>query len=118
MPQPIVLVVEDEPFLRMDAVDIVESAGFAAIEAPHADAAIEILIARQDIAVVLTDIEMPGSMNGIGLAHAVRDGWPTIRVVVLSGRLHPKPQDLPAGVRFIAKPFRPAQIEEALRPAT
>lgn len=112
-----VLVVEDDPLLRMDVVDIVESAGFETIEAASADEAILKLEAHPAIAHLLTDIEMPGSMNGMDLAFVVRDRWPPIAIVVMSGRVKPDAGDLPDRVRFIAKPYRPAQIQEALRQA-
>jgi CheY-like chemotaxis protein len=72
----VVLVVEDEPFVRMDAVDIVEEAGFIAAEATNADEAMRILETNPDIRIVFTDIDMPGSMDGIKLAFAVCDRWP------------------------------------------
>jgi CheY-like chemotaxis protein len=70
-----VLVVEDEMVLRMRAVDIVEDAGFTAVAAVNADEAISILEARSDISLLFTDIQMPGSMDGLKLAHAVHDRW-------------------------------------------
>lgn len=117
MAKPVVLIVEDEPLLRMDAVDFIEEAGFEAIEAAHAEEAIAILRTRNDIAVVFTDIEMPGTMDGIKLAHAVRDGWPPVVVVVASGRVTPQEGELPAHVRYIRKPYRPADVIAALRQA-
>src|ERR1700753_2341450 len=82
---PVVLVVEDEFLLRMDAVDMIESAGFSVVEAADADAAIEILEARNDIAVIFTDIQLPGSMDGLKLARAGRGRWPPIKVIPSSG---------------------------------
>ena len=81
-----VLIVEDEPLVRFCAVQTVEEAGFAVIEAANADEAIAILESRRDIRVVFTDIHMPGSMDGLKLAHAVRDRWPPIKIIVTSGR--------------------------------
>ena len=81
-----VLIVEDEPLVRFCAVQTVEEAGFDVIEAANADEAIAILESRQDIRVVFTDIHMPGSMDGLKLAHAVRDRWPPIKIIVTSGR--------------------------------
>ncbi|KRE13883.1 hypothetical protein ASE63_17905 [Bosea sp. Root381] len=117
MPKLVVLVVEDEPLLRMDAIDFIEEAGFEALEAAHADDAIAILKSRQDVAVVFTDIEMPGSMDGIKLAHVIRTGWPPIVIVVASGRVVPALGVLPDNVRFLPKPYRPAEVIEALRQA-
>jgi CheY-like chemotaxis protein len=84
---PKVLVVEDEMVLRMRAADIVEDAGFSAIEAVNADEAMAILESRSDIAVLFTDIQMPGSMDGLKLAHAVHARWPNIKIVLVSGQL-------------------------------
>ena len=80
-----VLVVDDDPFIRMDVVDIVAAASFETVEASSADEAIVKLEVNSAIAIMLTDIEMPGSMNGIKLAFSVRDRWPPIVIVVLSG---------------------------------
>lgn len=113
-----VLVVEDDPLLRMDVVDIVESAGLDAIEAGSADEALLLLEANPAIAHLLTDIEMPGSMNGIVLAFAVRDRWPPITIVVMSGHVKPKGGELPGRALFIPKPYQPAQIQDALRQET
>jgi two-component system, response regulator PdtaR len=97
-----VLVVEDDPLLRMHAVDIVEDAGFTAIEAKDADEAIAILEKRSDITLLFTDIQMPGSMDGLKLAHAVRDRWPPIKIVVVSGQTALTQNDLPANSFFSA----------------
>ena len=85
----VVLIVEDEMMLRMRAVDMVEDAGYTPIEALDADEAVAILESRSDIALMCTDIQMPGSMDGLGLAHAVHDRWPTIKIIVVSGQLKP-----------------------------
>src|SRR5438128_12655428 len=81
---PKVLVVEDEMVLRMRAADIVEDAGFGAVEAVNADEAIAILESRSDIAVLFTDIQMPGSMDGLKVAHAVHNRWPHLQIILLS----------------------------------
>ena len=82
---PVVLIVEDEPLVRLGAVQAIEDAGFEVIEAANADEAIRILENRSDIRVVFTDIHMPGSIDGLKLAHAVRDRWPPIKIIVTSG---------------------------------
>jgi CheY-like chemotaxis protein len=109
-----VLVVEDEPIVRMDAVDIVEEAGLIAVEAANADEAIRILETNPDIRIVFTDIDMPGSMDGIKLAFAVRDRWPPVVIMIASGYRKPLTADLPAHTRFFAKPYRRADIKMAL----
>ena len=85
--RPVVLVVEDDFLLRMDAVDMVRAAGFEAVEAGNADEAIAILEARPNIHVVFTDIQMPGSMDGLKLAKFVKGRWPPIKIVATSGRV-------------------------------
>ena len=110
-----VLVVEDEPFLLMTAIDLVEYAGFRAFAASNADNAVAILERTPGIAIVFTDVDMPGSMDGLRLAAAVRRRWPPIRVVVTSGHVHVDRSDLPDGVTFFAKPFDPAKVVATLR---
>jgi two-component system, response regulator PdtaR len=81
----LVLIVEDELLIRLDAVDMIEAAGFDVIQAANADEAITILEARSDIQLVFTDVQMPGSMDGLKLAAAVRGRWPPIKIVATSG---------------------------------
>ena len=81
----------------------------------NADEAIEILEGRDDIRVIFTDIHMPGSMDGLKLARAVRDRWPPIKIIVTSGREYPKMSDIPEGGRFFPKPYSPTQVQTALR---
>jgi len=102
---PIVLIVEDEMLLRMRAVDMVEDAGFTSIEAVDADQAVAILESRSDIALLFTDIQMPGSMDGLRLAHAVHERWPPIKIILVSGQLELANIDIPANSRFFGKPL-------------
>jgi two-component system, response regulator PdtaR len=99
-----VLIVEDEALLRWDAVEIIEGAGFEAITARNAVGAIAILETRDDVRIIFTDVNMPGSTDGLKLAHAVRGRWPPIKIVVTSGYGHLVDGDLPAGSLLIAKP--------------
>ena len=112
---PLVLVVEDDALLRMHAAEMIEEAGFRVLEAPDADAAILLLESQMDIRIIFTDIDMPGSMNGLKLAQAVANRWPPIRIVATSGHFKIRDGDLPAGGRFIAKPYRSNQIISALQ---
>lgn len=107
---PIVLVVEDEMVLRMRAVDIVEEAGFVPIEAVSADEAIGILEARDDISLLFTDIQMPGSMDGLKLAHSVHTRWPHIKIILVSGQIVVTDADKPDDSRFFAKPLQIPQM--------
>src|SRR3954468_3692846 len=113
--RPVVLIVEDEFLLRMNAADMIRAAGFEAVEAADADEAIEILEARRDITVVFTDIQMPGSMDGLKLARAVRGRWPPIKIVATSGRVNVSDADLPEGGRFLPKPYNSHDITGVLR---
>jgi CheY-like chemotaxis protein len=116
--RPVVLIVEDEFLLRMHAVDMIAAAGFEVVEAGNADQAIEILEARRDIGVVFTDIQMPGSMDGLKLARAVRGRWPPIKIVATSGRVSVAETELPEGGRFLPKPYGPKEIAGVLRELT
>src|SRR5580765_8012247 len=111
----VVLIVEDEHLIRMNVVELVKEAGFEAIEASDADEAIRILESRRDIRAVLTDIQMPGSMDGLKLARAVRDRWPPIALIVTSGKTDITESDLPSGGRFLRKPCEAAEITATLR---
>jgi CheY-like chemotaxis protein len=109
MPVPstksVVLVVEDEYLIRMDAVEVLERVGFHVIEAINADHAIALLEANSDVALIVTDIQMPGSIDGLRLAAVVKDRWPPIEIIVTSGRVAPVDNDLPHGARFLPKPY-------------
>jgi CheY-like chemotaxis protein len=114
----VVLIVEDEFLIRMDAVDIVRDAGFDVVDAENADEAILILERRLDITVVFTDIQMPGSMDGMKLAAAIRGRWPPIKIVATSGLVKICPDELPPGSHFLPKPYSPSQIVGALHELT
>jgi two-component system, response regulator PdtaR len=114
-PPPVVLVVEDEPLLRMLAVEVVEEAGFIAIEARDADEAVILLESRSDITLLFTDINMPGSMDGLKLAHAVRDRWPPMKILVVSGQQRLQSSDLPSNSCFFGKPYQASALVEELR---
>lgn len=101
----IVLVVEDEPLVRMAIVDHLEEDGFTVLEAADADQAIAILVENLDIRIVLTDIDMPGGMDGLKLAVAIRERWPPIKIVVTSGYRKVKVENLPVEAKFIPKPY-------------
>jgi len=104
--------VEDEPLTLIDAVALVNEAGFEAISARNADDAITILERREDVRMIFIDINMPGSMDG-QLAHAVRNRWPPIEIIVTSANLGAA-QQLPDRGIFVAKPYTRAQISNAL----
>lgn len=102
----VVLVVEDELFVRLMAVDAIEDAGYVAVEAEDADAALALLGRRDDINILFSDIKMPGSLDGLGLAAAVRERWPAMSIILTSGHLYRSDLDMPASVPFLQKPYR------------
>jgi CheY-like chemotaxis protein len=103
--RPNVLVVEDELVLRMRALDLVSDAGFNPVEAVNADQALLILESRSDISLFFTDIQMPGSIDGLKLAHAVHQRWPAIKIILVSGQVKLADSDKPAHSRFFGKPL-------------
>jgi two-component system, response regulator PdtaR len=108
--QSVILVVEDDPIIRMSALRFGADAGFEAIEASNVDEAILILEARSDIQLVFIDVGMPGTMDGIKLAHYVRGRWPPVKLIVASGKVIADESHLPAGARFFSKPCRDSAI--------
>ena len=102
-----ILVVDDEPLIRMNLADFFEDEGFQVFEADSADAAIAVLDANPAIRIVLTDVQMPGSMNGVKLAHYIRDRFPPTLLVVASGAVKVSAAELPEHTMFVAKPFDP-----------
>ena len=111
----VVLVVEDDPLLRMMAVDLVEDAGFDAVEACGADQAIEIMESRDDIDVLFTDVDMPGCMNGVGLANWARAGNRPLGIVVTSGHHNPSNESLPVRSVFFPKPYDFQKVVDTLK---
>src|SRR6187455_2969055 len=116
-PDPVanVLVVEDEMVLRLRAVDIVEDAGFNAVEAVNADEALAILESRSDISLLFSDIQMPGSMDGLKLAHAVHERWPAIKIILVYGQVKLGDTEKPANSRFFGKPLEVKQMISELQ---
>jgi CheY-like chemotaxis protein len=112
----VVLVVEDEPLVRIFIADFLDEAGFKVLEAANADEAVTILTARPDVQAVITDIEMPkGSMNGLELTRVIQERWPGVGVVISSGRERPGPDDLSEKVAFLAKPYLPDTAISVIR---
>jgi CheY-like chemotaxis protein len=109
-----VLVVEDEFLSRLHAVNLVEDAGYKAIEASNYEEAIAILEARKDIRIVFTDVDMPGTLDGLKLAHAIRTRWPPVELIVTSGHFNLSDADMPERGRFFSKPYRDQDIVSAI----
>jgi DNA-binding NtrC family response regulator len=108
-----VLIVEDEPMIRWDAEYIADKAGFDVVSARNADEAIAILESRDDIRIIFTDINMPGSMDGLKLAACVRDRWPPIHIIITTGNA--RPSEIPANALFIPKPYVGRTVIDAMR---
>ncbi|WP_062018537.1 response regulator [Aureimonas sp. AU4] len=113
-----VLVVEDDALVRAEAADLCEDAGFTTYEARNADQAIRMLERHSDIRVLFTDIDMPGTMDGLKLAHAVRDRWPPVTIIVTSGRVQVTVDQMPVNSTFFTKPYPPRAILDMLRDIT
>jgi CheY-like chemotaxis protein len=109
-PAPVILIVEDDPFLRMLTVEFVNEAGFETLEACDADQAIAILESSSKITVLFTDVNMPGSMDGLKLARVVNNRWPAIAILIASGHVLLQQADLPPNGRFLRKPYRAAAM--------
>jgi len=99
-----VLIVDDEPLIRLYVRGVLEDAGHLTKEASNAEDALK-LIEEDGITLVVTDIDMPGGMDGLALAREVRATRPNIAVIVTSGRHLPRPDEMPSDARFLSKPF-------------
>jgi CheY-like chemotaxis protein len=111
---PVVLIVEDEPIVRFYESELAEGAGFLTLTAANAEEALRELEKSLDIAILLTDVAMPG-MDGIELASMVRERWPGIRIVIASGHVDSAPGDGREDLVYVHKPFTPGQLIEALQ---
>lgn len=111
----VVLVVDDEPVVRMCVAGELQASGFEVVEAESADEALTALESRSDVRAMFTDINMPGEGDGLALAHAVHERWPAVRLVVTSGRVKPESDELPEDGCFIAKPYAPEAVAHVLR---
>ena len=109
-----VLVVEDEPLVRMVAAETLAEAGYLILEARTGDEAIQILTAGAPLTAVVTDVEMPGAVDGLELAKAIETRWPEIAIVIVSGRRRPAPAELPLKAVFLPKPYSPERLIAAV----
>jgi len=110
----VVLVVEDNNLILMSALDLVATAGYEGLAAANADEAIAILEKRPDVKLVFTDIEMPGTIDGVKLAHYIRERWPPIHLIVASGKEIKEESQLPSGSKFFSKPYDNTSIVEEM----
>lgn len=112
--KPTMLVVDDEPLVRLDLAEMLVTAGYQTLEAGSAAEAIVMLDSHPDIRVIFTDIQMPGTMDGLALAHFVRERWPPTIIVICSGNCAPAPNEMPTDANFIAKPFASTEMDRIL----
>ncbi len=112
---PHVLIVEDEPFILFAASDHLEDEGFRVSLAKHAEEALTLLSQNLDISLLFTDVDMPGTMDGLALASATRDRWPEIKIIVTSGRRQVEITDIPDGAIFYSKPYDLGEIAASMR---
>ena len=113
--KPLVLVVENEPILRMSAVDMVRGAGFPVVEAVDVADAVRLLESRPDIRIVFSDIDMPHGADGASLSTAIRRRQPLVEVILTSGRLDPGADALPVRSVFLPKPYKPEDVLAVMR---
>jgi two-component system, response regulator PdtaR len=113
--RPVVLIVEDEPLVRMLGADVLEEAGFEVVEAFNGDEALAVLQARPDINVLFTDVNMPGSLDGLDLARIVHERRPDIKLLIASGQVRLGEDQIPDAGRFLAKPYGPEAIVRHVR---
>lgn len=110
----VVLVVEDEPLIRIASIQLVEDLGYIALEAANADEAIFLLESHPEITVVFTDIQMAGSMDGIALSNWAAGRWPPLRFIIVSGGFSPHADQMPKDAVFLAKPYADVAIGQAI----
>ncbi len=110
-----VLVVEDEALVRMAIVNFLEDEGFEVFEARDSNEALRLLVAKPSIHVMFTDVDMPGGMDGLRLAAAVRDRWPPVKIIVTSGHRSVRLEDLPKEAIFFSKPYNPDVVATTVR---
>ena len=109
-PEPLILVVEDEELLRLFAADLLEEHGFRVVEARNAAAALKVLEARDDVRLLFTDIQMPGTLDGMDLAREVHQRWPRVLLVITSCQKKHTEEEMPDHGRFVAKPYRAKEL--------
>ncbi|MGU3496246.1 response regulator [Xanthobacteraceae bacterium A53D] len=106
--------VEDDTLVRWITADLLQKAGYEVVEAETADAAVMILEERDDIRAILTDVNMPGSMDGLAFAALARDCWPDLRIIIVSGRVRPTAEELPPRTFFLPKPYSADDLNKVL----
>ena len=111
---PVVLVVEDDELLRWSAMIVLEDSGYSVLEASDAGEALTTLEQRADVRIIFTDVQMPGAIDGVRLAHLVSQRWPLLRIIVTSGRMRLHQDDLPKGGVYLMKPYSATELTTAV----
>lgn len=110
-----VLIVDDEDLVRLVGSDILQDGGYHVLEASNAAEALERLEGAGEVRVLFTDVNMPGTPDGLGLAKLVKERWPSVRILVASGNVQPRPEDLPVDGLFLSKPYRAEELLALMR---
>jgi len=110
--KPTILIVDDEDLVRMVGSDILERGGYRVLEAANASEALRCLECGTEVMVLFTDVQMPGTPDGLGLARLVHDRWPQVKILIASGRAAPEPGELPDEGLFLSKPYRADDLLE------
>lgn len=111
----VALVAEDDPMVRMEAADVLGDAGFDVLEASTSSLALAQLEQHPEVALLFTDVQMPGDFDGLALAHEARRRWPQMPIVVVSGKVTPQPSQMPEGARFLPKPYYASTLARVIR---
>lgn len=114
-PSSTVLIVEDETLVRMLGTDILEEAGFIVVEAADADEAMVVLQGQPDVHLLFSDVDMPGTMDGLELARLVHERWPQIRLLLTSGHHRLASSDIPGTGQFVPKPWSGTTLVDRIR---
>jgi DNA-binding NtrC family response regulator len=112
----VILAVEDETLVKDYLTDILEEAGYQVVSAANVDEAIEILGSRNDIRILITDVNVPGSMDGLRVAWVVKDRWPPIKIIIATGKEPPRSETMPIDSQFLPKPYLPHRVLAAVGP--
>lgn len=116
--QATVLIVDDEHLIRILGCDTLEQGGYQVLEAANAAEALQCLEHGAEVLVLFTDVNMPGPLDGLGLARLVNDRWPQVKILVTSGQVRPEPSELPEKGLFLSKPYRAEELLAMLRELT
>ena len=112
-----ILIVEDEPLIAWSVEDDLTDAGYEVLVAHSGDEAMRLLESRGDVSTVFTDVDMPGTLNGLTLAACVSRRWPPMKIIITSGKDRPYLDEMPRGCQFLSKPYLMTQVRRAIAEA-